>query len=84
MVAAGHRAVMLFLVQRTDCARFALAADLDPAYARAHAAATAAGVETIVYDTAISPEGVTLRHPLPCETGDFLPSGLFKGLTDRR
>ncbi|MCU0855328.1 MAG: DNA/RNA nuclease SfsA [Rhodobacteraceae bacterium] len=83
MVAAGHRAVMLFLVQRTDCARFALAADLDPAYARAFAAATAAGVETIVYDTAISPEGVTLRHPLPCETGDSRPVGLFKGRTDR-
>jgi sugar fermentation stimulation protein A len=30
MVAAGHRAVMLFLVQRTDCARFALAATLTP------------------------------------------------------
>jgi sugar fermentation stimulation protein A len=79
MVAAGHRAVMLFLVQRTDCARFALASDLDPAYARAHAAATAAGVETIVYDTAISPEGVTLRHPLPRETGDFRHVGLSRG-----
>jgi sugar fermentation stimulation protein A len=84
MVAAGHRAVMLFLVQRTDCARFALAADLDPGYARAFAAATVAGVETIVYDTAISPSGVTLRHPLPCETGEVPPAGLSRGLTDRR
>jgi len=65
MVAAGHRAVMLYLVQRTDCARFRLAADLDPGYARAFGAATAAGVEAICFDTAISPEGVELRHELP-------------------
>ena len=78
MVAAGHRAVMLFLVQRTDCTRFALAADLDPGYARAHAEATAAGVETIVFDTAISPEGVTLRHLLPYRTGEVPPAGLSR------
>jgi sugar fermentation stimulation protein A len=78
MVGKGQRAVMLFLVQRTDCARFALAADLDPGYARAFAAATAAGVETIVYDTAISPEGVTLRHPLPLDTGEAARAGLSR------
>jgi sugar fermentation stimulation protein A len=76
MAAAGHRAVMLFLVQRTDCARFALARDLDPAYARAFEAAREAGVETIVRDTAISPEGVTLRHPLPLDTGIAPRAGL--------
>lgn len=76
MAAAGHRAVMLFLVQRTDCARFALARDLDPAYARAFEAAREAGVETIVRDTTISPEGVTLRHPLPLDTGIAARAGL--------
>lgn len=71
MVAEGHRAVMLYLVQRTDCARFRLAADIDPAYARAFARARAAGVEAICYDTRITPEGVWLNRPVPVEAGDF-------------
>ncbi len=45
MRAAGHRAVMIYLVQRGDCHRFSLSDDLDPAYATAFARATAAGVE---------------------------------------
>lgn len=65
MVAAGHRAVMLYLVQRTDCARFRLARDLDPAYAAAFDRARDRGVEAICLDTSISPEGVSLRYPLP-------------------
>ncbi len=58
VAAAGHRAVMLYLVQRTDCARFALAGDIDPAYARAFDAAE--GVEVLVYGTRIDTRGVTL------------------------
>jgi sugar fermentation stimulation protein A len=50
MVAAGHRAMMLYVVQRTDCARLRLAADLDPAYAAAFAEARAAGVEARARD----------------------------------
>ena len=65
MVAVGHRAVMLYLVQRTDCARFRLAGDLDPAYARAFVAARAAGVEALCHATAIDTRGVTLAAPLP-------------------
>ncbi|MDJ1017812.1 MAG: DNA/RNA nuclease SfsA [Paracoccaceae bacterium] len=65
MVARGHRAVMLYLVQRTDCRALSFARDIDPAYGAAFDAAKAAGVEAIVYDTAITTEGVTLRDPLP-------------------
>ncbi len=67
MVAQGHRAVMFYLVQRTDCTAFRLAPDLDPAYAQAFAAARAAGVEMICYDTAISPAGISIRSPLPVD-----------------
>ncbi|AXX99430.1 DNA/RNA nuclease SfsA [Profundibacter amoris] len=64
MVQAGHRAVMLYLVQRTDCDRFTLAGDIDPAYAKAYAGARAAGVEVICYGTRISPEGVWVAEPV--------------------
>lgn len=65
MIGEGHRAAMLFLVQRTDCGRFAVAGDLDPAYAAAFARARAAGVEILCYGTRIDREGVTLADRLP-------------------
>ena len=64
MAKAGHRAVLLYLVQRTDCSRFALAADIDPAYAAASQSARDAGVETLVIGTHITPQAVTLADPL--------------------
>jgi len=65
MAAAGHRAVLLYLVQRTDCARFRLAGDLDPAYAQAAAAARASGVETLCHATRIDRAGVAIGPALP-------------------
>ena len=64
MAEAGHRAVMLYLVQRTDCDRFTLASDIDPAYAAAYAAATGAGVETVSQGTHKSPTGVRVGAPI--------------------
>ena len=64
MRAQGHRAIMLYLVQRTDCARFRLADDVDPAYAAAFDLATHAGVEVLCYDTDISTQGVTFRRQI--------------------
>ncbi|MCX7566612.1 DNA/RNA nuclease SfsA [Sulfitobacter sp. F26169L] len=61
---AGHRAVLLYLVQRTDCTHVDIAADIDPKYAAAHADATKAGVETICIGTHISPEGISIAAPL--------------------
>lgn len=67
MVVSGHRAVMLYLVQRTDCTAMTMAADLDPGYAAAAVQARNAGVEMLCYDTAIDVQGVTLRHALPVQ-----------------
>jgi sugar fermentation stimulation protein A len=62
MVAAGHRAVMVYLIQRGDAKRFALATDIDPTYAAAFARAKAAGVEAIACRCVITPEGITARN----------------------
>ncbi|KIC37809.1 DNA/RNA nuclease SfsA [Leisingera sp. ANG-M7] len=67
MVEQGKRAVMLYLVQRTDCTRFRLAADIDPAYTDAFACAQAAGVEKLVIGTRITPRGVEVAGPLSSE-----------------
>lgn len=64
MVRAGHRAVLLYLVQRTDCTEVSVAADIDPTYAMAFDEALRAGVETLCIGTHITPKGITLANPL--------------------
>ncbi len=65
MVEAGERAVMLFVIQRTDCDVFAACAELEPAYARGLEQAAADGVEVLAYRCAITPERVTLADRIP-------------------
>lgn len=67
MVAEGHRAVMFYLVQRTDCARLRMAPDLDPGYAKAFDAARAAGVEMLCHGTVIDTASVGLGPALPVD-----------------
>ncbi|MGI6247157.1 MAG: DNA/RNA nuclease SfsA [Pseudochelatococcus sp.] len=56
MVEAGHRAVMLFVIQM-PADRFTLAADIDPFYAQAFARATARGVEALAVSCRLDPGG---------------------------
>ena len=65
MIAQGHRAMMFYLVQRTDARTVALADDIDPTYAAAFDAARAAGVEVMTYSCQISPNGIDIGAPLP-------------------
>lgn len=67
-VAAGDRAVALFVVQRTDCESFKACADLDPAFARGLDAAAGAGVEVLVYACAVGAEAVWLDRRIPWTT----------------
>jgi sugar fermentation stimulation protein A len=64
---AGDRAVVLFIVQRDDCERFAPADDIDPAYAAAFRAARAQGVEALCYGCKVSPDAIELRRAMLVE-----------------
>ncbi|MCB1549740.1 MAG: DNA/RNA nuclease SfsA [Hyphomicrobiaceae bacterium] len=65
MVGQGHRAVMVFLVQRADAERLSLAGDIDPNYADAFARASASGVEALALRCRLSPEAITVERTIP-------------------
>jgi sugar fermentation stimulation protein A len=67
MVAAGHRAVMLYLVQRQDAKKLSIAEDVDPGYAAAFAKARTTGVEAVAYRCALSPDEIRLDKAIPLE-----------------
>ncbi|ADZ70047.1 DNA/RNA nuclease SfsA [Polymorphum gilvum] len=60
MVRDGHRAAMVFLVQRPDCTRMTLARDIDGAYGAAFDAARAGGVEAYAVGCSVTPQGITV------------------------
>ncbi len=60
MVREGHRAVMVFLIQRSDAKRVTLARDIDPVYGEAFDAARAAGVEAIAVRCSLSTTEITV------------------------
>jgi len=74
-VEAGARAVMLYVVQRTDCDRLSMASDIDPAYAAALKRALERGVEAIAYGCDVTLEhagggfagAITLTRPVALE-----------------
>ncbi|MEJ0013241.1 MAG: DNA/RNA nuclease SfsA [Bauldia sp.] len=65
MKAAGHRAAMLYLVQRDDTAAMSISRDLDPAYGAAFDDARRAGVEMLAYQCRLSVEEIAVTTPLP-------------------
>ena len=67
MVAAGHRAVLVFCVQRTDVDGVRPADHIDPDYGRALRAALAAGVEVLALGARIDAYGIELVRRLAVE-----------------
>ena len=70
VVEQGHRAVMFYLVNRTDCDVVSIAADIDPTYAAALDAAQRAGVEVIAYRADIAPNRITLGPRVAFRSAD--------------
>ncbi len=64
MVAEGHRAVMLYLIQRDDCTRFSLAEDIDKAYKDAYLKAIDTGVEAIAYKCKLTTTEIKVTKPV--------------------
>jgi sugar fermentation stimulation protein A len=64
MVREGHRAAMVFLVQRPDCSKLSLASDIDPTYAAAFASASDAGVEVYAIGCDVRLDGIDAIKPV--------------------
>lgn len=60
VAASGVRAIVLFLVQIGSAQQFAVARDIDPAYAGALDRARAAGVEALAYRCVVSLAGIDI------------------------
>jgi sugar fermentation stimulation protein A len=65
VVAAGARAVMLFVIQIPSADRFAVARDIDPAYAAAFDRARARGVEMLAWRCKVAVDGIEIVAPVP-------------------
>ena len=70
---AGHRAVMVFIIQRADGARFDLARDIDPKYAASFARARRRGVEALAYSCTVSASDILVTMPVPIDARVLQP-----------
>lgn len=67
MVQQGHRAIMVYLIQRNDCERFQLCRDMDTNYCLEFDQAIAAGVEAYAIRCHISPEAIVPEKMVPID-----------------
>ena len=67
MVEAGHRAVMVYLVQRSDCDRLRICRELDANYAAAFDRAVARGVEALAVRCHISAQEIYFDQLIPVD-----------------
>jgi sugar fermentation stimulation protein A len=65
VAAKGGRAVTLYVIQRNDAERFAVARDVDPGYAAAFDRARAAGVEMLAYACDLSRDEILIARAIP-------------------
>jgi len=66
-VSGGDRAVMLYLIQRSDGSGFTVAEDIDPGYGEELRRAIGAGVEVLAYRADIVPEEIRVTDRVAVE-----------------
>ena len=59
IVEAGHRGIMIYLVQREDCSSLRICSEFDPLYAAAFQRARRRGVEAFAVKCRVSPQQIT-------------------------
>jgi len=62
MVRQGHKAYVVYVVQRNDCEGFAIANDIDPVYGEETVNAVKNGVIPLVYACEVTPNAITITH----------------------
>ncbi|MBL4870435.1 MAG: DNA/RNA nuclease SfsA [Robiginitomaculum sp.] len=65
MAENGARAVMLYVIQREDCARFSIAKDVDPEYEMTRKQARISGLESLAYACKIDPTEISIAGRVP-------------------
>lgn len=65
MAERGHRAIMLYVIQRGDCSAFRICGDLDPFYAAAFEHARRRGIEAYALDCAVSQSQIEAKRLIP-------------------
>jgi sugar fermentation stimulation protein A len=61
----GHRAALVFVIQRNDCSVFRPADEIDAEYGRWLRRAVMAGVEALPYRARVTPKEIVLTARLP-------------------
>ncbi len=67
LIEAGKRAAMLFVIQRADCDRLKICADLDPGYGRAFKRAISRGVEAYAVRCQLDPGKILAESLIPID-----------------
>ncbi|MGU5680275.1 DNA/RNA nuclease SfsA [Aeromonas allosaccharophila] len=75
MKAAGHRAVLLFMVLHSGISRMRPATHIDPHYSLLIEQSIAAGVEILCYRPHVGVHGMVAQGFIPFESGHLLPEG---------
>jgi len=68
VIAADHRAILLYVIQRDDCGKLITASDIDPTYAAAFESAVDCGLEVHAIRCAVSEKGIRPYAAFPIQS----------------